>query len=720
MPSPARLGHARRLVIGFVVIAGVLTAALGWLAWRFVALEEDLDTQRIEQRLEAATDDAVNRLAAAIGESERLLRGLLETGVGEPSAADSMDAILPGSVILLLGGEELAVHPPSRLLYYPTVAGAGRQRAGGALRRADRELLAAAETLEFQAQDLEASAALLRDLVNSDGANTRAAAMLALGRVLRRAGETEAALDVYQEMTFLEDAWVEDLDLPAPLLGRFNRCDILDSLGRSAELEAEAEGLSAALRSGRWWLTASAYHFYSGLVDSWAPAARRADDRLADREALAAVVDDIWRSGARDTASAADRMGGNRFVIWSGERPFLVVEAKADEAEATPRTILEPRAAAPEPILDAERAVLVAGPRSVAQGWLADWQPFAKRQGVELALVDVASGRRVAGTSDDAGGTRVARSAEAATPDPSRETVFRVIRTPDETGLPWSVHVTSADPASEIAGMARQRNLLLAGLALVGSFLLTSVYFISRAVHREFEVARVQSDFVAAVSHEFRSPLTSMRHMIELLATDRVPDEEARNRFYDVLEREAGRLQRLVEQLLDFRKLDEGAMEFDLRPIDAMPFVEGVAAEFRDEMGAQGCTLEVAGNGSKPIVRGDREALARAVWNLLENASRYSPDCRTVWLEVAELDGNRLAIAVRDRGVGIPQEERDSIFRKFVRGAAARRLGARGTGLGLAMVGEIVRAHGGEISLESEVGQGSTFTIILPLEEPAP
>jgi signal transduction histidine kinase len=237
-------------------------------------------------------------------------------------------------------------------------------------------------------------------------------------------------------------------------------------------------------------------------------------------------------------------------------------------------------------------------------------------------------------------------------------------------------------------------------------------------VSREFEVARVQSDFVAAVSHEFRSPLTSMRHMIELLATGRVPDEEARDRFYDVLEREANRLQRLIEQLLDFRRLDEGAVSFDMQSIDGTSFIADVVADFRDNAAAHGHALEVSSNGSLPAIRADREALGRALLNLLENAVRYSPDCATVWLDVTTVDA-QLEVTVRDRGIGIPEDEHARIFRKFVRGSGAQHLGARGTGLGLAMVDEIVQAHGGEVTLDSEPGEGSTFTIRLPLAESA-
>ena len=674
MSSPERLGRSRHVVAGFVAITGVLILLLGWLSWRFIALEKDLETQRIQERLELATDSTVSALAAGIVETERWLRSLLGASEGELSVAGQVqnEALPSDSLIVFLTAQTLTAHPRSHLLYYPFP--------DPAQDGVPDELFAAVDGLEFREKDYVGAAAMLRDLSRSEDSAVRVAALLRLARVLRKAGDSKAALAVYEDLELLEGARVEDL--PAGLLARYNRCELLAELGRPDELQADATGLLNALGSGRWHLTAPVYRFYSEQVSGWLGAHDRGIAEVADLEALAAAVEEIWRR--RDQNGTAASVAGvqNRWILWAQERPFVILEASDDTT----------------------RALLIAGPRFAEQHWLAAWLPFGERQGVEIGFIDVASGRRLYGaTRRDAGA--------------ADETRLGVARTPAETGLPWSVHVTSSDPATERASMAMRRNLLLLGLALVISILFTSVYFIGRAVNREFEVARVQSDFVAAVSHEFRSPLTSMRHLIELLATDRVPDEPSRERFYEVLGRETKRLQRLVEQLLDFRRMDEGAMELTMQPVDASELVEKVAAEFRDEMSALGYTLEVAINGLRPVLRGDQDALARALWNLLENAVRYSSDCNTVWLEVAEAEDGRLAIKVRDRGVGIAEEEQAAIFKKFVRGSSSQNLGARGTGLGLAMVVEIVRAHGGEVRLESEVGRGSMFTIMLPLEK---
>jgi len=156
-------------------------------------------------------------------------------------------------------------------------------------------------------------------------------------------------------------------------------------------------------------------------------------------------------------------------------------------------------------------------------------------------------------------------------------------------------------------------------------------------------------------------------------------------------------------------------MRFRLESLDTSELVRQSAAEFAQAQRAAGHRFDVETAGTPPPVQADREALRCVLWNLFENAVKYSPDCDAVRVMVA---GNprRVEIAVRDQGVGIPRHEHRRIFERFVRGSAARERNIRGTGIGLAMARQIVRAHGGDITVESEPGQGSTFRVLLPVK----
>jgi signal transduction histidine kinase len=197
------------------------------------------------------------------------------------------------------------------------------------------------------------------------------------------------------------------------------------------------------------------------------------------------------------------------------------------------------------------------------------------------------------------------------------------------------------------------------------------------------------------VSHEFRSPLTTVRQMAEMLEMDRLPTEQRRRQYYGVLAGEAARLQRLVETLLNFGRMEAGAERFTFADVDAAALVRGVVSDIEPHARHAGTQIEMGGAGSAIHVRADANALALALRNLLDNAIKYSPDHSTVSVELKKEDG-RAAIRVVDRGTGIPAAEQQVIFQKFVRGRTAIDANVKGTGVGLSMVQHIVRAHGGD------------------------
>jgi signal transduction histidine kinase len=258
-----------------------------------------------------------------------------------------------------------------------------------------------------------------------------------------------------------------------------------------------------------------------------------------------------------------------------------------------------------------------------------------------------------------------------------------------------------------------RRTLLTASLAAIGLVLLTGWYFILRAIAREQRTAQLQTDFVSAVSHEFRSPLTSMAHLAEMLEADRFPSDESRRTAYGILARDTGRLRRLVEDLLDFRRFEAGTATLHREPVDLVDVVRALVTDVQHRVAPAGYHIELSAPGTPVHSSVDREALSTALGNLLDNAIKYSPECRTVWVEIAR-EAGRVAITVRDRGIGIPGREGRHVFDRFVRGAQPKAMGIKGTGIGLAMVRHIVRAHGGEVRMASEAGRGSRFTIVLP------
>ncbi len=279
-------------------------------------------------------------------------------------------------------------------------------------------------------------------------------------------------------------------------------------------------------------------------------------------------------------------------------------------------------------------------------------------------------------------------------------------------GDSWMLRVWSGGSQESEGGIFGPR-AVLPMMAAVILFLWSSVYFVARAIRREAAVARLQSDFVATVSHEFRSPLTTVRQLAEMLEMGQVPSEARRLKYYHVLADEAKRLQRLVETLLDFGKMEAGAQRYRMEELDIANLVRQVASEVEAQTQESGRRIEITGPQQECRVLADPEALALAMRNLVDNAIKYSPAGTVVGIDWGEENG-RVSIRVVDRGPGIDAAEREVVFRKFVRGRAAAEGNVKGTGVGLAMVRQILAAHGGEVQLESEVGHGSTFTLLLP------
>ena len=606
------------------------------------------------QRARERLEYAADRIVAELRGSLSELDDLVSALLAPSAPGFPVPKEPPEDVLLLVAGPQTVQAYPNGRLLYYPILPSPAEP--------DGRLFRTGEVLEYQQHDPVKAIAVFRRLAGSRDPSVRAGALVRLGRNLRKSGRFREALQVYSEMEKLSSAFVAGL--PAELVAREARCSVLEETGQSAELEREARALYTDLQRGRWPLVRSAYEFHSEEARGWLGSASDGSHPL-DALALAAAVEWLW--GQRLESPSKGRRS-----MRIHDQPVLIVWASAGE----------------------RLAAAIAGARYLESLLL----EAVKAQGVHLALTD-GEGRLLLGQLDDSTGLQVARTAAA-------------------TKMPWTFHVASGEPGAEESEFAARRRLLLAGFAVMVLLLLAGTYFISRAMMRELAVARLQSDFVAAVSHEFRTPLTAVRQLSELLAKGRVPTEKQRQQSYELLAKESERLQRLVEGLLDFGRMEAGARHYHFEKLDVAELARDLAAQFQENVEPQGYHIEVSLEPDSAVIRGDREALGRAVWNLLDNAVKYSPDCQTVWIDVGRR-GERLALHVRDQGLGIPIREQKEIFRKFVRGSSAEAGVVKGTGLGLAMVHEIVRAHGGEIQLQSEAGRGSTFTILLPVESRA-
>ena len=260
-------------------------------------------------------------------------------------------------------------------------------------------------------------------------------------------------------------------------------------------------------------------------------------------------------------------------------------------------------------------------------------------------------------------------------------------------------------------GGARMAVLLgIIGLALTG--MMAGAFLTFRGLDRQLELARLRSDFVSTVSHELRTPVTSIRLMSETLKAGRMPDPQAREEYHGIIAREAERLSRLVNNVLDFGRMEAGRKRFEFETVDLAELAVSVVQAFRDYHGQAGFQF-VLNRPETPVpILADREAMEQVIFNLLDNAVKYTGSGRKEITVTIRADHARTVLEVKDCGVGIPAGELDRIFEKFYRIGDPLTRKSSGSGLGLALVKQWLDAHHAKVEVESKVGSGSLFRVV--------
>ena len=277
----------------------------------------------------------------------------------------------------------------------------------------------------------------------------------------------------------------------------------------------------------------------------------------------------------------------------------------------------------------------------------------------------------------------------------------------------WEVAVYLLDPMQpgrSASAFKLTLGLLIALLVLaiaVGSWLIVA------DLNRHLRLARQKTDFVSNVSHELKTPLTSIRMFTEMLAEDRVPDESKRRHFLGIITAETARLTRLINNVLDFARLERGEKKYQFAPFDLAALVRETVESYRPHLESLGFTLRTQVSSEPLTFQGDRDAMAQVLVNLLSNAEKYSGDRKEIDITL-ESNASAIEVRVSDHGLGVPPGCEEKIFDQFYRAHDSLSSGIQGSGLGLTLARQITRAHGGDVTFERRDGCGSCFVLKLP------
>ena len=707
-PDDAR----RRILLLFSLGIAAPSFLLGYLALRGIQNDQALVEQerRNEHRLIAARigESLDERIGLIEGSLDRVTEGLRDLDLDDAlEPLDDLRIREPAiqGVFFLLGDGSVRIVSPRPLFSDP---------AGGVSSTTDPHLSGVPSDLEpgraLELRDGNYGGALTAYRAVFSAASDprlRGEALSAIARVQAKSGSLGEAVDSYRSL--LRDFGSLRMVGGMPF-GIVARLELASSLFAVSDTLAAAQtwvDLYRGLLRAEWPLTPAEFDFFTGSV------------RASVEEGLPGHVTSGALAAYRDTLLAlAEEEAASRSV--TGEH--LAFEQQVSQ--------MLPERLAAAPNARWRRVTLEAGNRT----YHVSVQEPVDRAGVEGAgswgvLLDRETliGGLLRPAIEEHAATGVAswivrgRNGElllasgASPSEASPEGPATVTAGLASDFLGWTLELRQPDARLVETLLTSRRGVYFYAFLLLTGILTFGLTLTARSVTHQLELARMKSDFVSTVSHEFKSPLTAIRQLAEMLQSGRVVSEEKRSRYYDVLLEQSERLSVLVDNVLDLARMDEGRYELERATVDVGDLLEEIVERAEHRVRHEGFTIRSEIEHPAPSLTLDAAAVTQATTNMIDNGVKYSGDSREIVVRGFSRNGH-FVIAVQDFGVGLDDDEAARVFERFYRGGSELTRTVKGTGLGLALVKQIAEAHGGSVAVESTPGSGSTFSIRLPLD----
>jgi signal transduction histidine kinase len=737
----------KRIILLFALGIALPSGLLGYLALRGIRNDQALLEREQRNELSRIAEAALAAYDSCIGATGRSLDSTLALAESDPDDLSSPSLTESTGLATLEALDTLAIrHPLIEAVFHFSSDGlVDRFAAPGLLFRASTgpgqenatfsstarlAQLDAARRMEFGGDDLAAALAAYQRIASGPyDSRARAEALVAVARIGRRQGEFEAASSVYRQLASefgqVPGAGGLPFGLAAGLeLGR-TQAQAGDTVGAAQTmvalyerlLESEA-GLSRAQFGS---FTTSLRKDLEGLLqnpggDPQMEGLRLAAEGLVEEEELArSHTERLLAFQASATGDLVHRGNHER-----GEPKDEYLRSAVELGGYSFYALLRD----PDP----------GGPVEVTGAWGLLLDPDALESSLVDLLLDRSAPLGVGWTLRGAAGDVLASSEEFGVPpvegleaargeeaaSTAREDRVVVVRSVLPGAFPpFTVELFQPDGGFLRTLLTSRRGVFLYGFLLLAGILVFGLILTVVTVSHQLALARMQSDFVSTVSHEFKSPLTAIRQIAEMLHSGKAPSEERRQRYYDLLLQQSERLSALIDRVLDFARIDSGQQTFRFQPVAVGEFLQDAVSQAQQRFGPEGYDVQSEIPPDLPRIPLDADALGQAVANLIDNAVKYSGSSRKVIVRALSEDGN-VAIGVQDFGIGLDPKEKARVFERFYRGGDELTRSVKGTGLGLTLVKQIVEGHGGRVTVESELGHGSTFTLRIPLERAEP
>ena len=655
---PRRTRGRNKLVLLFLIAVVLPSSVLIVLTWHMIGQEQELYQKRLA--------DERRRMAKEIG--QKLLVHLEEIKLREVSAAASSTTFLntlryTSREVILVG-----LADGERLLLPWEINQAHHRLSHISSDTAFTEKIRRAEEEEFiQGQLTRANTLYLKCIEETQQPDRQAYARLLRARVLSKLDQVDESLTEYRKVLTVNSEITDEHGVPLCLYAA--GC----LLERNDSYEEVLQLILSELNAQRWLSPAESY-------------------------TVRDLVNVLIKLGSQP--------GVRQQVAEDCQQKILEYIRRQEQALALQE--------------DFQDLTLIAQKKGPEQEPDATWIPYGEESWL-VSLAPALPGRQRLAIVVQ--GDRILDPIVANTPD--SKMILAKARLTTDAGLD-GVSLGSSFPGLKLAYKVEDKAPLLGEWSLRRSFYLIALflvlcvtlfgaYFLWRDVGRELQMAEMRSQFIASVSHELKTPLTAVRMFAESLRLGRPADSQAKAEYLDTIVNESHRLTRLLNNVLDFSKIERGERTYRKERTSLSEIVRAAAQAMQYPLTQQGFHLKVNVADDLPDIQADRDAIEQAILNLLSNAVKYSGESRQIDLRVQKSDGCAV-IEVSDQGVGIDPAQQKQIFERFYRVPSEENRRIPGTGLGLALVFHIAKAHGGRVAVRSLLGQGSTFSVYLPLE----
>jgi signal transduction histidine kinase len=279
---------------------------------------------------------------------------------------------------------------------------------------------------------------------------------------------------------------------------------------------------------------------------------------------------------------------------------------------------------------------------------------------------------------------------------------------------PWKLEIRKNPEPALAAFLQSGAGLPVIFLIMIAVWLITGLIFTVYTLNAEIKLSRMKTRFISNVSHEFKSPVTSIRHMSELLKLKRVRTEEKKDEFYDSMIDQCDHLTYLIGNILDFSRIEEEMKKFHFESVNLVDLIENIVAIYRNRLSESGLTVSFTKENAIPGIIADKDAIRQVASNLLDNACKYAAAGKRIDVNLTS-DSSEVCLEIKDYGSGIPKSEQEKIFERFYRIDDSKNVGIKGSGIGLTLVRKIIESHHGRVELKSKMGEGSSFFVFIPL-----